>query len=162
MKAKYAIAAIALGAAGFMAKKWLDKEVEKSREIYGDDYSIKDTLLDKLENGLWKSYDALEKTLKLVNIQYKGKKIACPFLGTSRFDGNGDRDKVMEIFNKTMTDVNLTIFDYFQKSRDEEIKEMWTREKAVKKYDYKAYYKIVKERKKQAEERFKKNGHRRY
>ena len=73
------------------------------------------------------SYDALEKTLKLVNIQYKGKKIACPFLGTSRFDGNGDRDKVMEIFNKTMTDVNLTIFDYFQKSRDEEIKEMWTR-----------------------------------
>lgn len=61
MKAKYAIAAIALGAAGFMAKKWLDKEVEKSREIYGDDYSIKDTLLDKLENGLWKSYDALEK-----------------------------------------------------------------------------------------------------
>ena len=108
------------------------------------------------------SYDALVKTLKLGNIQYKGKKIACPFLGTSRFDGNGDRDKVMEIFNKTMTDVNLTIFDYFQKSRDEEIKEMWTREKAVKKYDYKAYYKIVKERKKQAEERFKKNGHRRY
>lgn len=61
MKAKYAIAAIALGAAGFMAKKWLDKEVEKSREIYGDDYSIQDTLLDKLEDGLWKSYDALER-----------------------------------------------------------------------------------------------------
>ena len=61
MKAKYAIAAIALGAAGFMAKKWLDKEVEKSRKIYGDDYSVKDTLLDKFENGLWKSYDALER-----------------------------------------------------------------------------------------------------
>lgn len=60
MKAKYAIAAIALGVAGFMAKKWLDKEVEKSRKIYGDDYSVQDTLLDKLENGLWKSYDALE------------------------------------------------------------------------------------------------------
>ena len=53
MKAKYAIAAIALGAAGFMAKKWLDKEVEKSREIYGDDYSIKDTLSDKFAHGLW-------------------------------------------------------------------------------------------------------------
>ncbi|MBR2149136.1 MAG: hypothetical protein IKK93_06105 [Campylobacter sp.] len=60
MKAKYAIAAIALGAAGFMAKKWLDKEVEKSKKIYGDDYSVQDTLLDKLENGLWKSYDALK------------------------------------------------------------------------------------------------------
>lgn len=61
MKAKYAIAAIALGVAGFMAKKWLDKEVEKSRKLYGDDYSVQDTLLDKLENGLWKSYDALER-----------------------------------------------------------------------------------------------------
>lgn len=60
MKAKYAIAAIALGVAGFMAKKWLDKEVEKSKKIYGDDYSVQDTLLDKLENGLWKSYDALK------------------------------------------------------------------------------------------------------
>lgn len=108
------------------------------------------------------SYDALEKTLKLVNIKYKGFKIASTLLGTSRFDGNGDRDRIIDIFNSCLTNVDCTVFDYFQKSREEEIKEMWEKEEAVKKVDRKAYYRMVAERKKKAEERFKKNGHRRY
>lgn len=108
------------------------------------------------------SYEALEKCLKLVNILYKGKKIACSLLGASRFDGNGDKDRIMEIFNECITDVELTIFDYFQKSREEEMKETWSREVEVKKLDRKAYYNMVSKRKKEAEERFKKNGHRRY
>lgn len=108
------------------------------------------------------SYEALEKCLKLVNILYKGKNIACPLLGSSRFDGNGDKDKIYEIFNNTLTDVNVTIFDYFQKSRAEEMKEVRDNELAVKKVDREAYYKMVAERKKKADERFRKNGHRRY
>ena len=108
------------------------------------------------------SYEALEKCLNLVNILYKGKNIACPLLGSSRFDGNGDKEKIYEIFNRTLKDVNVTIFDYFQKSRAEETKEVRERELAVKKVDREAYYKMVAERKKEADERFKKNGHRRY
>lgn len=108
------------------------------------------------------SYEALEKCLNLVNILYKGKNIACPLLGSSRFDGNGDKEKIYEIFNKTLSDVNVTIFDYFQKSRAEEMKEVRDNELAVKKVDREAYYKMVAERKKEADERFKKNGHRRY
>lgn len=108
------------------------------------------------------SYDALENALKLVNIKYKGKKIACPLLGSSRFDGNGDKKKILHIFKKTLTYVECTVFDYFQKSRAEEMKEVRDRELAVKKVDRKAYYKMVSERKKKADERFKKNGHRRY
>ena len=108
------------------------------------------------------SYDALENALKLVNIKYKGKKIACPLLGSSRFDGNGDKEKILNIFKKALTDVECTVFDYFQKSRAEEMKEVRDRELAVKKVDRKAYYKMVSERKKKADERFKKNGHRRY
>ena len=108
------------------------------------------------------SYEALEKCLNLINILYKGKNIACPLLGSSRFDGNGDKEKIYEIFNRTLKDVNVTIFDYFQKSRAEENKEVRDNELAVKKVDREAYYKMVSERKKEADERFKKNGHRRY
>jgi hypothetical protein len=88
--------------------------------------------------------------------------VATTLLGASRFDGNGDRDRIMEIFNSTITDVDLTIYDYHQLSRDEQIKDMWTKESEVKEKDREAYYKMVGERKKKAEERFRKNGHRRY
>lgn len=108
------------------------------------------------------SYDALENALKLVNVKYKGKKIACPLLGSSRFDGNGDKEKILNIFKKALTDVECTVFDYFQKSRAEEMKEVRDRELAVKKNNRKAYYEMVRKRKEEAEERFKKNGHRRY
>jgi hypothetical protein len=108
------------------------------------------------------SYESLEKCLSLVNILYKGKNIATTLLGASRFDGNGDRDKIMEIFERTLTDVNVTIYDYFQKSRAEEMKEVRDNELAVKKVDREAYYQMVAERKRKADERFRKNGHRRY
>lgn len=108
------------------------------------------------------SYESLEKCLRLVNLLYRGKKIATTLLGASRFDGNGDRDKIMEIFNKTIKDVDLTIYDYHQKSRAEAMKEVREKELEVKKRDRAEYYRMVAERKKQADERFKKNGHRRY
>ena len=108
------------------------------------------------------SYESLEKCLSLVNILYKGKNIATTLLGASRFDGNGDRDKIMEIFERTLTNVNVTVYDYFQKSRAEEMKEVRDNELAVKKVDREAYYQMVAERKRKADERFRKNGHRRY
>lgn len=108
------------------------------------------------------SYESLEKCLSLVNILYKGKNIATTLLGASRFDGNGNREKIIEIFERTLTDVNVTIYDYFQKSRAEEMKEVRDNELAVKKVDREAYYQMVAERKRKADERFRKNGHRRY
>jgi hypothetical protein len=113
-------------------------------------------------NNVFISYESVEKCLKLVNILYRGKKIATTILGASRFDGNGDRDKVMEIFKDTITDVDLTIYDYEQKSRAEEMKEWYTKEQKMRTVDKEKYYKMVSERKKKADERFKKNGHRRY
>ena len=108
------------------------------------------------------SYESLEKCLKLVNILYKGKRVACPLLGNSRFDGNGDKNRILDIFTNTITDVDLDIYDYHQKSRAEEMKEIREKELEVKAKDRKAYYEMVAKRKKEAEERFKKNGHRRY
>lgn len=108
------------------------------------------------------SYESLEKCLKLVNILYKGKNVATTILGASRFDGNGDKEKILEIFNNCITDVNLTIYDYYQKSRSEQLNEVRNKELAVREKDRKAYYEMVRKRKKEADERFKKNGHRRY
>ena len=107
-------------------------------------------------------YDALEKCLKLVNINYKGKNVGTTLLGCSRFDGNGDRDRVLKLFEKCITDVNLTIYDYYQKSRYEQMKEVYDAEQEARGRDYSEYHKMVAKRKKEAEERFKKNGHRRY
>ena len=108
------------------------------------------------------SYESLEKCLKLINVRYKGRTIACPMLGCSRFDGNGDKEKVLEIMNTTMTDVDLIVYDYFQTTREEKLKKIYEEEMAVKEKDYYAYYDMVKKRKAEAEERFKKNGHARY
>lgn len=108
------------------------------------------------------SYDSLEKCLKLINVKYKGKTIACPMMGCSRFDGNGNKEKVLEIMNNTMTDVDLIVYDYFQEKRDEKQVRIFKEEMEMKKKDYFAYYEMVKKRKEEAEERFKKNGHARY
>ena len=108
------------------------------------------------------SYESLEKCLKLINVKYKGKTIACPMLGCSRFDGNGNKEKVLEMMNNIMTDVNLIVYDYYQEQRDEKRIRIFKEEMEMKKKDYYAYYDMVKKRKEEAEERFKKNGHARY
>ena len=108
------------------------------------------------------SYESLEKCLKLINVLYRDKRVATTLLGTSRFDGNGDREMVMDIFRKCIKDVKLTIYDYEQKSRPEIMKEVYDKEQEVRSKDYEAYHQMVKERKEKAEERFRKNGHRRY
>ena len=113
-------------------------------------------------NNVFISYESVEKCLKLVNILYRGKKIATTILGSSRFDGNGDKERILEIFNGCIKDVNLTIYDYYQKSRYEQMKEFYDKEQEMKEKDRTEYYKMVAKRKKEAEERFRKNGHRRY
>lgn len=108
------------------------------------------------------SYESLEKCIKLINILYKGMNIACPFLGSSRFDGNGDKDKILKIIENNSKNVNITIFDYEQKSRAEELKETREKELKLKAENADAYYEVVKKRKEEAEERYKNNGHARY
>lgn len=114
-----------------------------------------------LEND-YLSYESLAQCLYKINIIYKNRNIACPLLGSSKFDGNGNKDKIYKMFNDILTDVNVTIYDYEQKSRSEMMKEVREKELEIKKQDRKKYYEIVAKRKKEAEERYLKNGHRRY
>ena len=108
------------------------------------------------------SYESLEKCMKLVNILYKGKNVGCTCIGASRFDGNGDKEKVLKILSENSSNISLTVFDYEQLSRSEELKKIRTDELKLKEVDADAYYEAVKKRKAEAEERFKKNKHARY
>ena len=68
-------------------------------------------------------------------------------LKSSKFDGNGDKEKIRNTITTSLTDVDLTIYDYEQKSRDEMWKEQYEKEMAVKKIDRVKYYEMVRDRK---------------
>lgn len=108
------------------------------------------------------SYESLDRCLSIVNGTYRGKRVACPLLGSSRFDGNGDVGMIKEIFERHHSNIDLTVFEFYQKSRSEIMKEAYEGEKRVKETDKEKYYKMVGERKRLADERYKRNKHRRY
>lgn len=116
----------------------------------------------KVNGNDYLSYESLEKCLGLINVKYKGLNIGCPLLGCSRFDGNGDKERVIKIFEKYLTNVNVTIYDYYQMSREEKQISTLKKEMEVKSKDYSAYREMVKQRKEEAEKRFKRNGFARY
>lgn len=93
------------------------------------------------------SYESLEDCLKIINVLYKGKRLASTLLGSSKFDGNGDKDKIKKIFENCLTDLDITIYEYEQKSRDQMVIEERMKEFAMKKKDLKQYHQMVKERK---------------
>ena len=66
----------------------------------------------KDEDGSFVLYDELKKCLVLVNKEYKGKKVASIIIGSNPDDGNGDRDKILEIIGSTCNNIDLTIYDY--------------------------------------------------
>lgn len=66
-------------------------------------------------------YDALDRCLKTANAEFKGKKVLMTIVGSSEFDGNGDRDKCLKLIEENTKDLNVTIYDYEQKKRSVEI-----------------------------------------
>lgn len=66
-------------------------------------------------------YKALENCLGTANMEFKNKRVAAPFLGTSPFDGNGDRDKCLEIIEANTKDMDFTLYDFQQYNRRKEI-----------------------------------------
>ena len=57
------------------------------------------------------------------------KKVMTTVIGASIFDGKGDKERVMEIIKKSLTDIDLTVYDYRQLKKKQEIqikaKELW-------------------------------------
>lgn len=59
-------------------------------------------------------YEALEKCMSLINDNFKGKKIASTIIGFDYYEGNGDKNKIMEILNRFSTNFDLYLYDFEQ------------------------------------------------
>lgn len=66
-------------------------------------------------------YDALEKCLRTANAEFKGKKVMSTIIGSSNFDGKGDRKKCLKIIKECTKDLDLYLYDYEQITIKEEI-----------------------------------------
>lgn len=70
-------------------------------------------------------YKSLNDVINLIDENFDNKKIACPFIGCSKYDGNGDKTKVIEIFNGLSKKNEYFIYDYEQRDYREVNNEKW-------------------------------------
>lgn len=67
-------------------------------------------------------YDAIENCLATADVEFRGKKVMLVLPGCSPFDGNGDKERVMDIINNTVKRMNLDVYDYIQLNKKDEYK----------------------------------------
>lgn len=66
-------------------------------------------------------YEALENCLRTANAEFKGKKVMTTVLGSTRFDGRGNRKKCLNLLRNCTKDLDLFVYDYEQISLREEM-----------------------------------------
>lgn len=87
-------------------------------------------------------YDSLKRCLITANAEFKGKKVLTTILGSSVFDGNGDKEKCIQIIKECTENLDIVLYDYQQKKRQEEIKEEKKRLNNLQQIDYIEYTKL--------------------
>ena len=86
--------------------------------------------------------DSLTKCLLTANAEFRGKKVLTTILGSSQFDGNGDKDKCLKIIKDSTKDLDITLYDYEQKKRADEIREQKMYLKSLQYTDIEKYNKL--------------------
>lgn len=66
-------------------------------------------------------YDSLADCLDLININFNGETIVSPILGSTKYDGRGDKEKIIGIFEEHCPDINLILYDYEERNFMDEI-----------------------------------------
>ena len=79
----------------------------------------KDIKLDYL------NYDALKEVLLLIDNNFENKKIATSLIGCSQFDGNGNKEIVLNFFKELSDKNEYFIYDYEQRDYREVHNEKW-------------------------------------
>lgn len=91
-------------------------------------------------------YDALRTCLLTATAEFKGKKVMTTVLGSSLYDGNGDKEKILKIMEECTKGLDLDVYDYHQMSRHEEMR-LWRRKiYRVKLTDKDKYYALRSQR----------------
>lgn len=70
-------------------------------------------------------YTALESCMQIINKNFKNKKIASTILGNSVYEGDGDKEKIMQIICDNTNDVDITLYDFQQQDFKQERRERW-------------------------------------
>lgn len=76
-------------------------------------------------NPVYLNYEALNDALHLIDNNFKNKRIASSFIGCSQFDGNGDKERVLEIFDNLSGENEYFLYDYEQRDYREVNNEKW-------------------------------------
>lgn len=69
-------------------------------------------------NPVFLDYNALENCIKLINNNFKGKKIASTIIGKSIYEGDGDYETIMKIIEDNSKDIDLYLYDFEQQDRN--------------------------------------------
>ena len=72
--------------------------------------------LKRKNNGVFIDYELLEKCLNLVKERFnKTVKIVSPIIGQDKYDGNGDKETIINIYSKVFGDeYDITLYDFEQ------------------------------------------------
>lgn len=95
-----------------------------------------------MENKVTVDYVAIEKCLIKADERFTGKSVMTTMLGCSQFDGNGDKERVMQIMERTVNKMDLTVYDYEQFGWREETDTYLKQWKELESSDPEKYEKI--------------------
>lgn len=87
-------------------------------------------------------YESLIRCLKTANAEFRGKKVGMTIIGSSQFDGCGDKTKCLQIIEENTNDLEAIVYDYQQKKRKEEIEEQKKYLKSLQYTDNDKYNKL--------------------
>lgn len=76
-------------------------------------------------NPVYLDYNALTDVLTLIDENFENKRIATSFIGCSQFDGNGNKERVLNIFQQLSDRNQYFIYDYEQRDYREVNNEKW-------------------------------------
>lgn len=72
-------------------------------------------------------YNSLKEVLSLIDENFEHKRIATSMIGCSVYDGNGDKEKVLQLFNELSSSNEYYIYDYEQKDYRTSNNDVWSK-----------------------------------